>query len=553
MSLPGSVRDVAGRDCPPPSGGLSGFSAEQQIMITSENTDKAIFSERRSTSLRFALHPAFRDFAVTGTTSFLVGVAAMVVISILGKATGPVFVGEYLLIRRMASWFQAGVQLPSGVALPRFVAFNMDESVLIRQTYFLGALLTSCLIALLLGIILLFWRNPLSHLFFGSAQFDHLVLPLCLLLLGLAIHGVVFGYYQGTLSMVWASALQLCNLVLVPVFATLFLKSRHSIPLIVNTMGILMCACSCLFAWPLVRQWELGGTLTQLKRQSSELLSYGSARIFGDVGLQAMLSLPAVVAAHYFPISSVSFLLLGGSFLAVVGAASLPLATILLSRVSRSIAQLRTDQLRIHVTHFVNALIELSVFVCLQMVAFSDVIVRAWVGPSFLVGIRIIRITILAVPFYFVYAGLRSIIDAAAVKAYNTRNIVISGGIFLLSIPLIKLCVPPGYLLEGLAASGVLGLVVLTVCTLRTIQQLIRIDLEWVRLLPGLCIAAMFGALSLSFHRWNHYELGLAALSLFEFFLAGLYLLIMWTLRSPWVRFLLSKMFLTLPLEIINR
>jgi O-antigen/teichoic acid export membrane protein len=520
-------------------------------MITSENTAKSIFSERLSTSTRFALHPAFRDFAVTGATSFLVGVAAMVVVSILGKAAGPVLLGEYLLVRRMASWFQAGVQLPSGVALPRFVAFNMDESVVIRQAYFVGALLTSCLVALLLAIILLFWRNALSHLFFGSAQLDRLILPLCLLLLGLAIHCVVFGYYQGTLSMVWASALQLCNFVLVPVCSTLFLKSRHSIPLIVNTMGILMCVCSCLFAWPLARQWELGGTLTQLKRQSLELLSYGGARIFGDIGLQAMLSLPAVVAAHYFPIASVSFLLLGGSFLTVVGAASQPLATILLSRVSRSIAQLRTHQLRIHVTHFVNALIEFSIFVCLQMVVFSDVLVRAWVGPSFLRGIRIIQITILAVPFYFVYAGLRSVIDAAAVKAYNTRNIVISGGVFLLSIPLIKLCIPPGYLLDGLAVSGVLGLAVLTACTLRTIHQLIRIDLEWIRILPGLFVAAIFGALSLSFHRWNHYESGLAVLSLYELFLVGLYLLMMWTLRSPWVRFFLSTMFLTAAKEEI--
>jgi len=494
---------------------------------------------------RFVVHPAYRDFALTGSASFLVGLAAMLVISILGRTAGPVFVGEYLLIRRMASWFQAGVQLPSGVALPRFVAFNIDQSGLIRQTYFLGALLVSCLIGLMLGAILLFWRNALSHLFFGSSQLDHLILPLCVLLLGLAMHGVVFGYFQGTLSMVSASALQLCNLVFIPVLAALLLRSTNSIPLIVNTMGVVMCICSCLFAWPLVRRWEPGGTFAQLRLQSSELLSYGGSRIFGDMGLQAMLSLPAIVAAHYFPIGSVSFLLLGGSFLTVVGAASQPLATILLSRVSRSIAQSRTDQLRLQVTHFVNALIDLSVFTCLQMVIFSDVIVRVWVGPRFLEGIHIIQIVIVAVPFYFVYAGLRSVIDAAAVKAYNTRNIAISGGIFLLSLPIIKLCVPPVYLLEALAASGVLGLAVLTVCTLRTIRHLLGIELKWARLLPGVCLGVMFGALSSAFRGWNHHELGLAGLALYQLVLTGLYLLIMWVLRSSWVRFVLDTMFLS--------
>jgi len=515
-------------------------------MIKSENSDKLVFSERAfSSSLHFALHPALRDFVLTGAASFLVAVAAMVVISILGKAVGPVLLGEYLLIRRMASWFQAGVQLPSGVALPRFVAFHIDEPSVTKQTYFLAALLASCLIALFLSAVLMFWRNALSQLFFGSAQLDHLVLPLCLLLLGLALNGVVFGYYQGTLAMGRASALQLCNLVIVPVFATVLLRSRYSIPLIINTVGISMVVFACLFSLPIIHRWELAITAKQLKKQSSELLSYGCARIFGDVGLQAMLSLPAVVAAHYFPIGSVSFLLLGGSFLGVVGAASLPLGIILLTRVSRSVAQMRTAQLQLRVTHFVSALIELSAFICVQMIVFSDVIVRTWVGPSFLGGIRIIQIVILAVPFYFIYAGLRSVIDAAAVRAYNTRNIVMSVVVFLLSIALIKINVSPDHLLEGLAASGVVGLAVLAFCTLRTVRHLIHVDLEWIRVLPGLGLAAFLGAFSFFLREWSHYELGLAALLLYELLVAGLYFIIMWILHSSWVHFLVNSMFLS--------
>lgn len=515
-------------------------------MITSDNPAKQVLAERPVlSSIRFTVHPAIRDFAVTGMATVLAGVAAMVVISILGKTLGPVLLGEYLLIRRMASWFQAGVQLPSGVALPRFVAFNINESGVIKQTYFVAALLLSCVIALLLSAVLLFWRNSLSHLLFGSAQLDHLVSPLCLLLLGFAVNGVVFGYYQGILAMGRASAMQVVNLALLPVFVTVLLRSRYSVPLIVNTIGVSMCVLTGLFAWPILHKWKTGVTLLQLKRQSSELASYGGARIFGDMGLQAMLSLPAVMAAHYFPIGKVSFLLLGGSFLSVVGAASLPLGTILLSRVSISIAQMRNDQLQVGVSHFVNALIDLSVLMCLQLVVFADVILKAWVGPSFLGGIRIIQITILAVPFYLVYAGLRSVIDAAAVKAYNTWNILITGGIFLLSLPLIKRFVPPDHLLEGLAASGVVGMAVLACFTVRTLRHLVPVRLEWFRVLPGFCLAAILGGLSLLLHEWRHFNFGLSALSLYELFLAGLYLGVMWMLRSSWVHFLLNSMFLT--------
>jgi len=215
---------------------------------------------------------------------------------------------------------------------------------------------------------------------------------------------------------------------------------------------------------------------------------------------------------------------------------------------------MRTAQLQVRVTHFVRALIELSAFICLQMIVFSDVIVRAWVGPSFLGGIRIIQITILAVPFYFIYAGLRSVIDAAAVRAYNTRNIVISGIVFLLFIALIKINVSPNHLLEWLAASGAVGLAVLAFCTLRTIRHLIHIDLEWFRILPSLCLAAIFGALSFFLREWSHYELGLLSLLLYELFVAGLYFLVMWTLRSSWVHFLLNSMFLsaTVKQEIVE-
>ncbi len=513
-------------------------------MIRSENVAEPALSDRASAiSHRFTLHPALRDFVVTGTASFLVAVAAAAVISILGKTVGPVLLGEYLLIRRMASWFQAGIQLPSGVALPRFVALNIDEPSSIRQTYLLAALLASCVIALFLIIVLMIWRNALSQLFFGSARLDHLVLPLCLLLLGLAMHGVVFGYYQGALAMGWASALQVCNFVLVPVFATILLRSRDSIPLIVNTIGIFMCGIAGLFALPIACKWEFGVTAKQFKKQSSELLSYGFARIFGDMGLQAMLILPAVVAAHYFPIGSVTFLLLGGSFLAIVGAACLPLAIILLSRVSRSVAQMRTTELQLRVTHFVSALIELSAFICLQMIVFSDVILRAWVGPSFLGGNRIIQITILAVPFYFFYAGLQSVINAAAVKAYNTRNILVSLGVFFSFITLVSAIIPSDHLLEGFAASGVVGMAALAGCTLRTVRRLFQIDIKWVQVLPGLGLGVILGLLSFSLHRQFLNQLNLLVLFLYEASAVGIYFFVLWNFDSPWVLFLLNTMF----------
>jgi O-antigen/teichoic acid export membrane protein len=493
---------------------------------------------------RFALHPALRDFGLTGSASFLTAVAAMLVIAVLGRSLGAAVLGEYLLIRRMASWLQAGVQLPSGVALPRYVAFSVDEPHSIKQAYFLSALLTGCGIALALGVILIAWKSPLSHLFFGSAQLDQLVLPLSLLLFGLAAHGATFGYYQGTLAMGRACALQIINLAAVPISVALLLKQTHSIPLIVNTMGISMIGITIFFALPIVRKTEFHISVQQYWKQTLELLSYGFARLSGDFSLQAMLSLPAVIAAHYLPMTSVTFLLFGGSFLAAVAAANQPLATILLARVSKSIAQKRVSQLQVHLSYLVSALIESSFFACLQLIVFTDVIVTAWVGPSFLGGIRVIRIVIIAVPFYCIHTGLRAAIDAAAVKAYNTRNALISLGTFLVLAGLTKICLPHQYMLEGLAASSVIGLFVLAVCGFETLRRLTQINLKGVRILQSLAVALILGAASYLLHNELHYKPGLLGLSVYELALSGLYFVLLRVLGCHWVDFIFETIFL---------
>jgi len=502
---------------------------------------------------RFALHPALRDFGLTGAASFLTAVAAMVVIAILGRTLGAALLGEYLLIRRMASWLQAGVQLPSGVALPRYVAFSIDEPHSIKQAYFLSALLTGTGIALVIGAILITWKGFLSHLFFGSAQLNHLVLPLSLLLVGLGAYGATFGYYQGALAMGRACVLQLVNLVAVPIIAVALLGQRHSIPLIVNVMALSMIGVTVIFSVPIIRRSEFRVSLEQFRKQTFELLSYGLARLSGDFSLQALLSLPAVIAAHYLPMSSVTFLLFGGSFLTAVAAANQPLAIILLARVSKSIAQNRISQLQLHLSYLVSALIESSFFACLQLIVFADVIITAWVGPSYLGGLQIIRIVIIAVPFYSIHAGLRAAIDAAAVKAYNTRNALISLATFLVLAVLSTMILPHEHLLAGLAGSSVIGLLVLAACGFETLRRLTQINLNWAQIVLSLGVATIIGMLSYFMHYSLNYQPHLIALGVFELMLTTLYLLVLRVLGCGWIGFIFETIFQKIPPQGISK
>jgi O-antigen/teichoic acid export membrane protein len=491
---------------------------------------------------RISFHPALRDLGFVGSSGFLTAIAAMLVIAVVGKAFGPALLGEYLLIRRMAAWLQFAVQIPSGVALPRYVAASPDSPESPKVSYFISALLTACSIGLLLCFVLFIWRDRLSALVFGSSTLSYLVIPLGIFLLGLAVHGAVYGYFQGILRMGWASALQICNLGIVPVLCAVLLRGYHSVSMIVNTIGVAMIVCACVFVVPVVRKRDFLVSRELLKKHGLELFSFGAARVSGEFGLQALLSLPAVIAARFFPISSVAFLLLAGSFLTAAAAATMPLGIILLSRVSRSIAEVGANQLQTRVSYFVSALLELSVFVGLQMIVFADAIVRLWVGPGFLDGIRIIQITIIAVPFYFVYAGLRGIVDAAAIKAYNTRSVYIACAVFFVSVILGTILVPRSHLLEGLAAAGVLGMMVLAGCTLWTVGHLFEMKIGWRGLLPGLAIGVLFGGVSFAFHATLGNQAGAISLLIYETVLALLYILLLMLINAPWVLFLRSVM-----------
>jgi len=484
---------------------------------------------------RVSVHPLVQNFGLAGMTSLLTSIAAMIVISLIGRRMGPVLLGEYLLVRRMASWMQAVVVLPSGIALPRYVAASVNEGPSTRQEYFVTALVIGCGLAILLMIALLVWRGSASRLMFGNSSLGCLTLPLGLLLLGLAAQSAAFGFYQGILSMSRACLLQLFNLAIFPVAVVVWLADKNSVSLIIDATAIAMIITALVFSVPLLGRLKL--KLKTSFERSSELLSFGLSRTWGDFGLQALLSLPAVIAAHYLPMNSVSFLLLGGSFLAVVAAATLPVGIVLLSQVTRSLAQNRTAQLKLQITQFVDALVELSMFISLQMLVFTDSLVLLWVGDRFSAGVRIVQILILAVPFYFVYGGLRSVIDAAALKAHNTRNVLTSLAIFVAGV-VIVLHFWRGSVLEGLSISVVLSIAVLACLTVRTVRRLLDVRVDWLRLLPGIALALILGIVSFLVHGLVHFEKNLCLLVAYELVVSATYFAGLWLLGSRWMRYL---------------
>ena len=113
---------------------------------------------------------------------------------------------------------------------------------------------------------------------------------------------------------------------------------------------------------------------------------------------------------------------------------------------------------------------------------------------------------------------------------------------FLVCVVLVRILVPHAQLLDGLAAAGVMGMVVLACCSTWTVMKLFEINLDWARLTPGICVGLLFGGLSFWLHDLLRYQPSLIALVAYEMALTVTYLLVLGLINPPWVRFFRSSM-----------
>lgn len=480
--------------------------------------------------------PFIWDVALTFGAESAVLVSSLLLISVLGRWLGPVALAEYLLVRRVSTWFLAGSRLGLATALPRYVALASGTKARGREcpAYFLGGAATMMISAVFVGVILVVGRHGFADLFFGRGNHGTLVLAMALLLVGTSTQSSVYGYYRGILDMVRANAVTVAALAVLPLAVVVGLASTKSVPLIVGAIGGLTVVVSVLFVVPLFRRipWD---RLPPLAPKTSELLRYGLPRVPGDFGQAALLAVGPVVAAHYVSMARLSSLLLGLGMLMVIGYAVSPLGVVLLSKVSIMLGKGAMESVRARLEHLAVAVPELSVFACVQLLVFADIAVRIWVGSKFLGDIDVIRLLILAIPPYLYYVMLRGTVDAAAVRAHNAESVLIALGVHLVLLFAAVTMVPARFLLEAVAASLLLSLVVLGFLTLRIFCRLYGVRLAWCRSAPAVGAALGLGGVAWLFRRIHGSPVQPIEVCLLECGLCLAYLGILRRLGSSWV------------------
>ncbi len=488
---------------------------------------------------RFRVHPVVRDLIVTAAASFVSFIAGLALVSIFSRLLGVTLLGEYLLLRRVAAWLQPLTHLGLGVALPRYIAYSMKRSPGAQLEYFVAA--TACIVpsVLLLGAVFYVARTPLGEILFGSPQFTRLMLPLFLLLLGGAAQTVVYGFHRGCLSMKRAGVMQICTAT-VPIISAVALFRTRSVVLIASIIGCSILGVAFAFAVPLLRalyRTRIGNIPARIL----ELLRYGISRVPGDLSTGALLAVGPVFAAHYMPVSRVSYLLVATSMLTAAGVSTEPLGLVFLSKISMMLARNRLSEVQTCLCYLVSATMEMSMFLTIQLVVFADVLIRAWIGPSFLEGILVIRILLLSIPSYLFYTALRSAVDAGSIRPLNARNVVESLITLLVLIALSIRLVPREFLLHAIAISLVASWALLAYCTGFSLAKLYQVRVNWREEFLPISYAVVLGAIGLTYHRISSGSLlQLAALEL-GFGLA--FVCMCFYSGACWVQFLWAMMF----------
>lgn len=462
--------------------------------------------------------------------------ASLLITALVSRWMGARSLSEYLLLRRVLSWSVAATLLGLATGLPRYVAHSAGHAEPDQPAYFLAALLCMIPAAALAAIVLVLDRAQFALWLFGDVREADLVAALAIMLFGFSIHRAVYGYYRGLLHMTRANLLEICNAAIFPLAIVVALAHRETIAWMMGLTGAAMSLSALLFAMPILGRVG-GGRPLKLRMRCGELLRYGVPRVPGEFGSAALIALGPMFAVHFLKMASVSPLLLGLNMLVVIGYAAGPLGIVLLAKLSMMLGQNQHDAVQARLRLLLVAVVELSVFACIQLAIFADVVVRAWVGAGFLDHIGVIRTVLLAIPPYLFFTTLRSTIDAATVKPYNTANVMISLGVYVgLIVGWFRLF--PGHsLLAGIAGSLLASEVLLALLTARTFRKLYGLSIPWRRVAPSFAAALVLGLVAFALHAGYRGPLPLPLAIATEIALAAAYLAFLTRIGSGWISY----------------
>ena len=404
-------------------------------------------------------------YIVTFAAEAIVAVSYLMVFRIVAHRSGAQGFGEYALSRRTLSLLGPVCSVSLDVAVARYVSYGGRPGHAPAGSYLSAALLllggvTIPATAVLLGFAP-FWAN----LFFGGPQYVGPLTAVPLLLAGINLHAVIYGYFRGRLWLGRASVLTVVNQGVVPIVAAL--SSNGSVTRLLFIMGglWLLISLAVLALTPL--------SFSKLRLGFRQLVRYGAARVPGDQFRLALLALPSIFIAHVSGIKDAGVVAFGVAVLGLAATSLMPVSLVLLPVAARYISAGERHNLRIHVLRLAAVATGALILFLIVFEAFTTFIVTSYLGPDFVSNIILLRVTMIGVLPWGLYIILRSVIDAHHTRAVNGRNSAVAFACFI-SIAVATRIMAPSTI--GIVVAFVAGLWVLGVLTVFECLKVLRVQ-----------------------------------------------------------------------------
>jgi O-antigen/teichoic acid export membrane protein len=435
----------------------------------------------------FRPSPFVLDLVNTAITSLLMMAALVLVTRWLAVAFSTEEFGVYGFSRRLVSSI-AIYSLVAGMTVTRYLAIS--KSLAQRYTYLLAATVFAVLPALLLlglaSIAPAFWARIVFH----DASLGAALLSTLLLVVATATVNLLCAYYRGAGRVRQANYWQLWGVGLGPLVIAFFWAYTRSLALINTLTAAIMFLSLIPLGAELVRA-SAGRESGKFRIRLGELLQYGLPRVPGGFFFGGMMAVGPFFAPRFGTMTDAGFLVAGQLLLRTVELGTSAFGVLALPRIAELQAQGRQAFIRDRVEDIVAMTCHLGSFATLQLLLWTDVIVRAWLGERYLPGTPIIRIVLVAAVPYLGYTMLRAVIDALDERAMNTRNMLWALCITLAASVVLGLAGLGGL---GLAIAGTLGLLVLGVLSVWHLWRTLALSRDALLLGPGLALTALVAA-----------------------------------------------------------
>jgi len=432
------------------------------------------------------------DVFLTSLTAVSTVAGLIFVSSFLAHGLGPQNFGIYSIARRIFTMLFPFSTLAMSQAVTRYVAATEDKKE--RYEILIVGLMLSLLAYAVLFLLCWPLRGVISSLLFRDAGRASVVMALLFMLLGNAFYMVLFGFYRGSGQMSKANLWQVASTGIGPVVVAWLLAPQGRVDVVLAAMGALF----LLAAFPLMVQICRG--LPQLDRPLNlsplirKMFFYGGARAWGGWLLSGIFACGPLLAPYFGSLKDAGYLAIGQSVFSLCGASVVAFGLVILPKATQLASSGRADFLRSRIGDVVALTLHLGLFLTLQLLIWTDLLVVVWLGPQYREAVPIMRIMLAAVTPYLAYVLLRSILDAVEERAVNTANLLVA--LFVtIGVSVLLGWSPLGTL--GIAIGATTGLVVLGAITLRYLYRSNWIISQNLLLFPcvGLNILALGAAL----------------------------------------------------------